>query len=121
MNFLIKNGKNHKKTSSDFNSKTSKKVILSSLTMNDKQKYIKIQGNLVSNSIKRNYFIKERKILGIKNNMKANNMSENNTRDSNKKTNSNEFNINNKDLIKDNKNEKIKEIKKQSKEKSQNS
>ena len=94
MNFLIKNGKNHKKTSSDFNSKSNKKVILSSSTMNDKQKYIKIQGNLVSNSIKRNYFIKGRKILGIKNNMKANNMSENITRDSNKKMNSNEFNQN---------------------------
>ena len=93
MNFLIKNGKNHKKTSSDFNSKSNKKVILSS-EISDKQKYIKIQGNLVTNSIKRNYFIKGRKILGIKNNMKANNMSENNTKDSNIKINSNEFNQN---------------------------
>ena len=92
MNFLIKNGKNHKKTSSDFNSKSNKKVLFSS-TMSDKQKYIKIQGNLASNSIKRNYFIKGRKFLGIKNN-KVNNLSENNTRDSNKKINLNEINQN---------------------------
>ena len=80
MNYLIKSTKNQQKTSSDVVSKSKKKQISSS-------RMIIKHGNIISTSIKKNYFVKNKKILGIKKYIKTNNKSEsnNNTRDSNKK------------------------------------
>ena len=85
MNYLLKNAKYHQKTSSDISSKSKKKQISSS-RMIIKQNLINLQGK-ISSSIKKNYFPKGKKILGIKNFIKSNNINENisNKRDSNKK------------------------------------
>ena len=79
--------KNHKKISSDFNSKLNKNMYLSAIEFKQKNK---IKENIVSNSIKKNYLIKE-KDSGTKNYIKNNNISESNTRDSNKNILYNDF------------------------------
>ena len=85
MNYLLKNAKYHQKTSSEISSKSKKKQISSS-RMIIKQNLINLQEK-ISSSIKKNYFPKGKKILGIKNFIKSNNINENisNKRDSNKK------------------------------------
>ena len=95
MNYLLKNAKNHQKTSSDINSKSKKKIIPSSAIV-FKSNLLNTNGNIITTSIKKNYINKGRKILGIKNNMKINNKntSESNTEYSNKKILINEFNAN---------------------------
>ena len=96
MNYLVKGVKNHQKTGSDLNGKSKKKVKPSS-AMNFKPNLINMRGNAVSNSIKKKFFGKGKKIIGIKNYIKTNNLSENNnnnTRDSNKKIILSEFKIN---------------------------
>ena len=91
MNYLIKNLKNHKKTSYDLNLTSNKKMLSSAI---DFKQNNKLREKIISNSIKKNYFTKAKKILGIKNYIKANNTSESNTRDSNKNLFYNELNKN---------------------------
>ena len=93
MNYLVKGIKTHQKTGSDLNAKQKKKVIASS-AMSFKPNLINIRGNVVSNSIKKNFFGKNKKLIGIKTYIKTNNINENNTRDSNKKIQLSEFKIN---------------------------
>ncbi len=93
MNYLVKGIKTHQKTGSDLNAKQKKKVIASS-AMSFKPNLINIRGNVVSNSIKKNFFGKSKKLIGIKTYIKTNNINENNTRDSNKKILLSEFKIN---------------------------
>ena len=93
MNYLVKGIKTHQKTGSDLNAKQKKKVIASS-AMSFKPNLINIRGNVVSNSIKKNFFGKNKKLIGIKTYIKTNNINENNTRDSNKKILLSEFKIN---------------------------
>ena len=87
MNYLLKGSKNHQKTSSDFNSKSKKKIIHSSAIV-FKSNLINTNGNIITTSIKKNIMTKGKKILDIKNNMKINNT----IRDSNKKITLNECN-----------------------------
>ena len=87
MNYFGKNMKNHKKISSDFNSKLNKKMYSTAIEFKQNNK---IKENIVSNSIKKNYLIKE-KDSGTKNYVKNNNISESNTRDSNKNILYNDF------------------------------
>ena len=93
MNYLLKSAKNHQKTSSDFDSKSKKKLIRSSAIV-FKSNLLNTDGNIITNSIKKNIITKGKKFLGINNNMKINNtnISESNTRDSNNKIFLNEFN-----------------------------
>ena len=87
MNYFGKKKKNHKKISSDFNSKLNKKMYSTAIEFKQNNK---IKENIVLNSIKKNYLIKE-KDSGIKNYLKNNNISESNTRDSNKNILCNDF------------------------------
>ena len=91
MNYLLKNVKKHKKTSSDFNSKPNKKIV-SSLVMDIQQKQINLRENIISSSISKKYFPKGRKIFEIKKYLKENDMSEGNTRKSNQIIFFNDFN-----------------------------
>ena len=89
MNYLVKNVKKQKKTNSDLNTKSNKKVL--SPTIDFKQNN-KIKENIASNSIKKNYFIKGKNNLGAQNYIKINNINESNKRDSNKNIFYNDFN-----------------------------
>lgn len=71
MNYILKSAKNHKKTSSDINSKLKKKQV-SSPAMIFKSNLLNMQGSVVSASINKNFIKKRKKILGIKNLIKTN-------------------------------------------------
>ena len=62
MNYILKSAKNHKKTSSDINSKLKKKQV-SSPAMIFKSNLLNMQGSVVSASINKNFIKKRKKIL----------------------------------------------------------
>ena len=71
MNYILKSAKNHQKISSDLNRKLKQKEV-GSPAMIFKSNLLNIQGNIVSASINKNFMKKRKKILGIKNLIKAN-------------------------------------------------
>ena len=79
MNYLIKNNKNRQKARIELPSKSKKKDLSSLMVIK--------HGNIISTSIKKNYFVKGTIIFGKKNLIKTNNKNEsnNNTRNSHRK------------------------------------